>query len=98
MVVFDEAHRHTNKSKIMECLCGDKGSSLLLHTRILALTASPGRDIPTIQKVVDNLKIACIEFRTENDTDLLPFVFDKEKRELLVDLPSEFKAIVQHMD
>ena len=40
---------------------------------MLALSATPGSDVPSVQDVVDNLRISHVEVRTEDDPDVKPF-------------------------
>ena len=42
------------------------------HFRVLALSATPGADVAGVQDVVDNLRIAHVEVRTEEDPDVAP--------------------------
>ena len=45
--------------------------------RILALSATPGSDEKKLQEVVNNLLIATIEARAEDDEELLPYTHEK---------------------
>ncbi|KAI7816581.1 P-loop containing nucleoside triphosphate hydrolase protein, partial [Gamsiella multidivaricata] len=67
-LVIDEAHRATGRyaySEVIRLL-----DPLNRDIRIMALTATPGGDIKSVQQVVQNLKIAKIEMRTEDSMDL----------------------------
>lgn len=75
LLIIDEAHRargnyaYTNVVKFLNRF----NSSF----RILALTATPGSDIESIQSVVENLNISKIELRTEKDPDIAKYIKTK---------------------
>ncbi|KAG0203440.1 hypothetical protein BGX28_004267 [Mortierella sp. GBA30] len=81
-LVVDEAHRATGRyaySEVIRLL-----DPLNRDIRIMALTATPGGDIKTVQQVVQNLKIAKIELRTEDSMDLQKYVFKRSVQEMVV--------------
>lgn len=47
------------------------------HYRLLALTATPGNNVESIQKLIDGLHISRIEIRNEQSLDLKPYLFEK---------------------
>ncbi|WBW71319.1 ATP-dependent 3' to 5' DNA helicase [Schizosaccharomyces osmophilus] len=83
-LVIDEAHRSTGNYAYVEVVrllyFGNK------NFRILALSATPGSKIDTIQSVIDSLHISCIEVRNENSIDIAQYVHKKEVDRILVDL------------
>ncbi|KAG0226874.1 hypothetical protein BGW42_003317 [Actinomortierella wolfii] len=83
-LVVDEAHRATGNyafSGVVRHL-----TPINPDIRILALTATPGSDIKTVQQVVTNLNIAAIELRTEDSMDLRQYVFQRVVQEIVVPL------------
>ncbi|KAF9110573.1 hypothetical protein BGX27_006176 [Mortierella sp. AM989] len=81
-LVVDEAHRAMGRyaySEVIRLL-----EPINKDIRIMALTATPGGDIKTVQKVVQNLKIAKIEMRTEDSMDLQKYVFKRSIQEMVV--------------
>ncbi|KAG0362734.1 hypothetical protein BGZ54_008502 [Gamsiella multidivaricata] len=81
-LVIDEAHRATGRyaySEVIRLL-----DPLNRDIRIMALTATPGGDIKSVQQVVQNLKIAKIEMRTEDSMDLQQYVFKRTVQEVVV--------------
>jgi ERCC4-related helicase len=65
LLVVDEAHRATanhDYCQIIKLL-----SERTTYYRVLGLTATPGKDLPTIQKVLINLNINHVEVRSEKD-------------------------------
>ncbi|KAF9973819.1 hypothetical protein BGZ73_002929 [Actinomortierella ambigua] len=90
-LVVDEAHRATGNyafSEVVRLL-----APVNPDVRILALTATPGSDIKTVQQVVTNLNIACIELRTEDSMDLRPYVFQRVVQEIVVPLGKTLSEI-----
>ncbi len=82
-VVVDEAHRARGRyaygnviGQIME---------VNPHFRVLALSATPGKDSDSVQEVVDQLHINQIEIRTEEAIDVQRYMF--RKREEIVNVP-----------
>lgn len=74
-IVVDEAHKATGDyayTKFVEELYYRNK-----QFRLLALSATPGVDVRKIQLVVHNLKIAHIEIRTEEDSDVAQYVHER---------------------
>jgi len=91
LLIFDEAHHATGDYAYV--WVADQYNKLSKHTRILALTASPGSDLETIQEVCKNLKIDKVEVRTEQDNDVKPYIQKITKNWVKVDFPQEFKQV-----
>lgn len=71
LVVIDEAHRaHKNYA-----YCGVVRAiaRVQCHFRVLALSATPGSSLQGVQDVIDNLRIAHVEVRTEDDPEVAPY-------------------------
>jgi Fanconi anemia group M protein len=60
---------------------------------ILGMTASPGSDLKRVQEVCRNLYIERVEFRTEEDPDVKPYIQPIEIEWKRVNLPREYLAI-----
>ncbi|KAF9904185.1 hypothetical protein BX616_001378 [Lobosporangium transversale] len=90
-LVVDEAHRATGRYAYSEVI--RQLEPLNRDVRILALTATPGSDIKTVQTVVRNLKIAKIELRTEDSMDLQQYVFKRSVQEMIVPCGKEVGEI-----
>lgn len=91
LVVFDEAHRATGSYAYV--YIADKYMEDASHSRILALTASPGTDTETITEVCNNLHVEEIEYRSKEDEDVKPYVQDLESKYIEVELPEEMKRV-----
>ncbi|HLC66632.1 MAG TPA: ERCC4 domain-containing protein, partial [Candidatus Nanoarchaeia archaeon] len=63
------------------------------YPRILALTASPGSDMTKITEICSNLGIEDIEVRTDNDSDVKPYVQEIAVDWIKVQLPMEFNEV-----
>lgn len=72
LLVIDEAHRATGSYAYVEVvkLLQKFNSSF----RVLALTATPGSTIESVQEVIDGLRISKVEIRTEQSLDIREFV------------------------
>eukprot|EP01038_Epipyxis_sp_PR26KG_P015145 gene15145-20398_t len=70
-LVIDEAHKATSNyayTSVVALLANESN-----NFRVLALSATPGADIRKIQNVIENLRIAHIEIRTEDDPDIIQY-------------------------
>ncbi|MDD3263913.1 MAG: ERCC4 domain-containing protein [Candidatus Nanoarchaeia archaeon] len=96
LVIFDEAHRamgnyaYTTIAKLFKL----KNKKI----KYLSLTASPGTDYESIKLITKNLYINYIEFRTESDPDVRPYVQDKNIKYLEIDLPPIFEDIIKKIN
>lgn len=63
--------------------------------KVLGMTASPGSDRATIQKVCDNLGIKAVEIRTRESEDVKPYLQELEMDKVYVTFPPEFEEIRQ---
>ncbi|KAL7275082.1 3'-5' DNA helicase [Rhizina undulata] len=86
-LVIDEAHKTTGKYSYVEVV------KLLRRTnksfRVLALTATPGSKVETVQEVIDGCGIARIEIRTEESLDIRQYVHQKHVEKQVFELPDE---------
>ena len=89
--MFDEAHRarasyaYTEIARRYIDTCSDP--------RILGLPASPGSTRERIQDLCDALSIESIEFRSDEDEDVAPYIQSIEKRYHHVDLPRHYERL-----
>ncbi|KAL9646847.1 hypothetical protein ABK040_013707 [Willaertia magna] len=76
LIVVDEAHKATKNYSFVTVtkLIGAKSD----HFRVLALTATPGKDHSMIQQVITNLRISHMEVRDEDDKDVKPYIHERE--------------------
>jgi ERCC4-related helicase len=83
-IVVDEAHKATGNYAYSEVV--RKLSNKHQEFRVLALTATPGKDMDVVQNVVDNLKITNIQIRTEDSMDIRQFTHGKNVEKVIVPL------------
>ena len=67
-LVFDEAHRATKNYAY--CMIIREMDQVTSFYRVLALSATPGAQVKTIQQVITNLKISHIESKSADDPDV----------------------------
>ncbi|CAH9136790.1 unnamed protein product [Cuscuta epithymum] len=75
-LVIDEAHRATGNYSY--CVVVRELMAVPVQLRILALSATPGSKQQDVQHIIDNLQISTLEYRDENDRDVLPHVHDRK--------------------
>ncbi|KAL6525255.1 hypothetical protein OROMI_030848 [Orobanche minor] len=86
-LVIDEAHRATGNYSY--CVAVRELMDNPVQLRTLALTATPGSKQQTIQHVIDNLRISTLEYRSESDPDVTPYVHDRKIELIEVDMGDE---------
>ncbi|CAI7595014.1 unnamed protein product [Penicillium glandicola] len=72
LLVVDEAHRATGAYAYVEVVKFLRRFNNSF--RVLALTATPGSTVESVQAVIDGLDIARVEIRTENSIDIREYV------------------------
>ncbi|EIE24101.1 P-loop containing nucleoside triphosphate hydrolase protein, partial [Coccomyxa subellipsoidea C-169] len=70
-VVVDECHRAVGKNDAVAVI--EKLRSEGCKFRVLGLSATPGSKREAVQEVLQNLMISAIEFRGEEDADVVPY-------------------------
>lgn len=92
LVVFDEAHRAVKDYAY---------TSIAKHYMkvgnypiILGLTASPGGSRARVVEVSENLSIEKLIYRTHEDDDVSPYVHEIETNWREVDLPAQYRTIL----
>ena len=91
LLVIDEAHRAVKDYAYTTIASQYVNQSE--HPVILAMTASPGSDVKRIHDVCKNLFIEHIEYRTEEDMDVKPFINSINVNWQWVSLNSEYYYI-----
>ncbi|MCD4740599.1 DEAD/DEAH box helicase, partial [archaeon] len=84
LLIVDEAHRAVGDYAYVYIA---QKYAKIQGSHILALTASPGSTKEKIKEVCDNLAIQHVEMRTEEDTDVQPYVHEKSIDWIRLDLP-----------
>jgi ERCC4-related helicase len=90
-VVLDEAHKATGKYPY--CTVIEYIEQAGAKFRILALSATPGTSIKTIQSVVDTLRISRIEARSDSDPDVKQYIHQRETEVIVVSNSSALDGV-----
>lgn len=92
LLVVDEAHRATGGYAYVEVVkfLNRFNSSF----RVLALTATPGSSIESVQEVISGLGISRIEIRTEESLDIRQYVHSRKVDTMLFDCSEEMVMLM----
>lgn len=91
LLVVDEAHRAVGEyayAKVCKLIRRFSRS-----IRVLALTATPGSKLETVQEVIDNLGISHCEIRTEDSIDIRQYVHHRDIEQVVLDPSDEMNLI-----
>jgi ERCC4-related helicase/ERCC4-type nuclease len=91
LIIFDECHRSVGDYAY--CFIAKKYVESTKNYQILGLTASPGSTEGKINEIKENLFIDRIEIRTDQDSDVKPYIYKVDNEWIKVKLPSEFMEI-----
>lgn len=91
LLVFDECHRARKEYAYTDV--AKKYVEQASWSIILGMTASPGADKQKIGEICKALFIEQIEYRSEEDPDVVPYINPVEVEWKHVDLPSEYRAL-----
>ncbi|KAL8830513.1 MAG: hypothetical protein Q9191_001386 [Dirinaria sp. TL-2023a] len=87
LLVVDEAHRATGSYAYVEVV--KFLNRFNTSFRVLALTATPGASVESVQAVIDGLGISRIEIRTEESLDIRQYVHPRRIDTVLFDYSDE---------
>lgn len=91
LLVFDEAHRAVKEYAYTEIARQYVESAE--YPLILGMTASPGSDIDRVKMVCDALYIEHIEYRSEDDDDVKPYIQPVKVEWRRVNFPLQYQPI-----
>jgi ERCC4-related helicase len=92
LLVFDEAHRAI-KDYAYTAIAKEYINQSSSYHLILALTASPGAEKKRIEEICNNLSIEHIEYRSEDDPDVKPYINPVDVKWEWFNLPEEYQYI-----
>ena len=104
-ITFDEAHRAVGRYAyvyIAKRYFEDPGAGAgagvdagagAKSRIVLGITASPGSNPETIADVCENLHIECVEVKSETDSDVIPYLHDRDIEWVRVEIPSKVKEL-----
>ena len=96
LLVIDECHRSTGEYSYV--FLAKQYQKKARFPKILALTASPGDDLEKIMEICNNLFIEEVEIRSEDDSDVKPYLQEVDMKFVKVDLPEEFNLIKKFLE
>ncbi len=91
-IVFDEAHRAVGNYDYV------KIAQHFSNSRTMGLTASPGHDIDKIWQIIKNLRINMIEYRREDDPEILKHLHIRNIKTYMVRLPKDYNDILDMLN
>lgn len=91
LIVFDEAHRAVGNYAYV--YIAERYSREAANPLVLGITASPGSEKEKIAEICTNLFIENIQTRTEKDSDVAPFVHQREIEWIKLTVPKELLDI-----
>ena len=92
LIVVDEAHRATGGYAYVEVVRFLKRFNQSF--RVLALTATPGSSIESVQEVIDGLGISRVEIRTEESIDIRQYVHSRKIETVLFENSEEMVMVM----
>lgn len=93
LLVVDEAHRATGGYAYVEVVNFVKRFNTSF--RVLALTATPGASVESVQEVIDGLGISRVEIRTEESMDIRQYVHSRKIETILFDNSDEMTMVLE---
>ncbi|MGQ9543735.1 MAG: helicase-related protein [Candidatus Bathyarchaeia archaeon] len=93
LLVFDECHRATKDYAYT--YVAKKYMKSSPWPIILGATASPGAERERVEEVCRALFIEQIEYRSEEDVDVIPYIKPVQVEWRFIDLPEEYKSLGQ---
>ncbi|KAI1504472.1 hypothetical protein F5X99DRAFT_372556 [Biscogniauxia marginata] len=91
LLVVDEAHRATGNYSYVKVVTFLRRFSNSF--RILALTATPGSKVESVQEVIDSLGVSHVEIRTEESIDIRQYVHQRDEDTVILDPSDEMNLI-----
>lgn len=91
LIIFDEAHRASGNYAYN--FLAKKYVQQAKKPKILAMTASPGKNREIIEEVMQNLYLETIEIRSDSDLDVKPYIQDVEVIWKDIELPEEMHQL-----
>ena len=91
LVIFDEAHRAVGNYAYV--YIAERYAREAANPLVLGITASPGSQSEKIAEICTNLTIEKVQTRTENDSDVAPFVHQREIEWVKLTVPKELLDI-----
>lgn len=91
LLVVDEAHRAVGEYAYAKVIKFIRRFSKSI--RVLALTATPGSKLETVQEVIDNMGVSHVEIRTEESMDIRQYVHRRDVETEVLDASDEINQV-----
>jgi len=95
LLIEDECHRCLKNYSYTYVV--EKYKQQAKNQRVLGLTASPGADRTTIEKIAKNLNIEKIEIRTRESEDVKEYIQEAKIEIIKINFPPEFDKIRKNL-
>ena len=95
LLIVDEAHKA--QGEYAYCQVARELNRAKAITRIVALSATPGTDIPNVKSMLQNLFISHIELRHEESPDILPYTHSRVVDKVVIPMDSSIKDIKEKL-
>ena len=95
-IIFDECHHGVGQYSYV--FVSEMYQKQREERLVLGITASPGSDVSQILQVCKNLDISNIEIRTQQDSDVRPYVYSLKIDWKEIVLPKEFAYTIQLLE
>ena len=92
LIVVDEAHRATGNYAYVEVVRFLRRFNTSF--RVLALTATPGSSVESVQEVIDGLGISRVEIRTEESMDIRQYVHARKVNTIMFEESEEMIMVM----
>jgi ERCC4-related helicase len=96
LMIIDECHRAVGNYAYV--FLAEQYRLHAKNPRILAMTASPGGQQDKVREVCANIGIEQVETRNEDDTDVLPYIHERDIEIISVSLPPELEKALDHLN
>ena len=93
LLVFDECHRSVKEYAYTEI--ASQYAKTSDYPLILGMTASPGSDVQKVKTVCESLSIEHVEYRSDEDPDVRPYIHPITVEWKTVDLPPAYQPIIR---
>jgi len=93
LIVFDECHRAVGDYAY--CFLAQQYYKQAINKRLLGITASPGSDKDKIIEVCNNIHLSIVESRSEQDSDVKPYINKKNITKIYIELPESLQEIIK---
>src|SRR5437667_998775 len=93
LLVFDECHRSVKEYAYTEI--ASQYAKTSEYPLILGMTASPGSDAQKVRAVCESLSIEHVEYRSDEDPDVRPYIHPITVEWKTVDMPPAYQPIVR---